>query len=252
MRIVVVGGTGRVGSKLVGVLADRDVDVAVASRASGVDIVTGVGLAEALEGASVVVDASDPRALDEDAVLRFFRTSTTNLVRAEAGAGVNHHVVLSIVGVDHLDAGYFRAKVTQEHLAAQRPAASFTIVRATQFFEFIGTITDAATDGDTVRIPSVRIRPVAADDVATALANVALEPPVNGVVEIAGPEEFALDELIRRWLGANHDPRTVVAEAGRRYFGAHLDERSLLPSAHASRGTTTWEAWLGSTTWQPR
>jgi uncharacterized protein YbjT (DUF2867 family) len=248
MKIVVIGGSGLIGSKLVEKLHGAGHDAISASPTSGVDTVTGEGLAEVLEAASVVVDVSNAPVWDDAAVMDFFRTSSRNILTAEATAGVSHHVALSIVGADRrLDSGYQRAKIAQEE-AIKAGAVPYTIVRATQFFEFIGDIADANTDGDTVRVPPVLIRPTAADDVAAALAVVAVGAPVNGTVELAGPEQFRLDELVRRVLSAKGDPRRVVADSQARYFGAQLDDRSLLPGDDAHIAPTRFDDWLGRTT----
>jgi uncharacterized protein YbjT (DUF2867 family) len=244
MRVVVAGGTGRVGAALVATLRLHHVEVAAAARSSGIDTCSGAGVDEVVQGAAAVVDVTDPRALDDDTVLRFFRTSTRTLLDAEARAGVAHHVVLSVVGANRVtQAGYYRAKAVQEQLVERGPVP-FTIVRATQFFEFVGTIADVATSGGVVRVPPVLVRPVAVADVAAALAAVAVAPPVQGVVEVAGPDELRLDELVRRWLERRGDARTVVADPDGRYFGARLEERSLLPSADVVVGATRLDEWL--------
>ncbi len=248
MKIVVIGGSGLIGSKLVEKLHGAGHDAISASPTSGVDTVAGEGLAEALEAAPAVVDVSNAPVWDDAAVMDFFRTSSRNILAAEATAGVSHHMALSIVGADRrLDSGYQRAKIAQED-AIKAGAVPYTIVRATQFFEFIGDIADANTDGDTVRVPPVLIQPVAADDVAAALAVVAVSAPVNGTVELAGPEQFRLDELVRRVLSAKGDPRRVVADSEARYFGAQLDDRSLLPADDAQIAATRFDDWLGRTT----
>lgn len=244
MKIVIVGGTGLVGAKLVRELGDRGHETIVASPSTGVDAVTGVGLAGALAGADAVVDVTNAPSPQDEAVLEFFETSTGNLLAAEAAEDVGRHVVLSVVGADRLpDSGYMRAKVAQETLvrAADVP---FTIVRATQFFEFLGAIAAAATDGNTVRLPPALAQPIAADDVAAALADIALGAPVNGTVTFAGPERFRLAGLVRRFLNALEDPRQVTTDDDARYFGAKLDERSLLPDGDARLGPTSLEDWL--------
>jgi uncharacterized protein YbjT (DUF2867 family) len=244
MKIVVIGGTGLIGSKLVGNLREHGQDAVPASPGSGVNTLTGEGLAEVLEGADVVVDVSNSPSLEDAAALAFFETSTRNLLAAEAAAGVGHHVALSVVGTDRLsESGYFRAKIAQEQLI-EGSSIPFSIVHATQFFEFIKSIADAATDGDTVRLAPVLIRPMAAEDVASAVGRISVGSPVNGVVEVAGPQEFRLDELIRRGLSARQDPREVIADPGARYFGAELGERTLLPGDRAQIGETDLEAWL--------
>lgn len=244
MKIVVIGGTGLIGSKLVEKLREAGHDLLAASPDSGVDTLTGEGLADALEGAEVVVDVSNAPAWDDAAVMDFFLTSSRNQLAAETAAGVGHHVALSVVGADRLgDSGYMRAKVAQEE-AIKAGTVPFTIVRATQFFEFIGRIADSNSDGQTVRVPPVLVQPEAADDVAAALAVAAVGAPVNGTVELAGPERFRLDELTRRVLSANGDPRQVTADASARYFGAELDEHSLVPGDDARIAPTRFEEWL--------
>jgi uncharacterized protein YbjT (DUF2867 family) len=248
MKIVVIGGSGLVGSKLVEKLRQAGHDLLGASPDSGVDTLTGEGLAEALEGAKVVVDVSNAPVWDDAAVLEFFQTSTRNILAAEVIAGVGHHVALSVVGADRLaDSGYFRAKLAQEE-AIKVVTVPYTIVRATQFFEFIGRIADANTDGETVRVPPVLVQPEAADDVAAALAVAAVGAPVNGTVELAGPERYRLDELTRRVFGANDDPRRVTVDSHARYFGAQLDDRSLIPGDDARIAPTRFADWLSGST----
>jgi uncharacterized protein YbjT (DUF2867 family) len=201
-------------------------------------------VAEALEGAAVVVDVSNSPSFEDAAVLEFFETSTRNLLAAEAVAGVGHHVALSVVGTDRLpESGYMRAKVAQEKLIAGS-SIPYSIVHATQFFEFVGRIADGATEGDTVRLPPVLFQPIAADDVASAVARIAVGEPLNGIVEVAGPDQFRFDELIRRALSARHDPRQVVADPDARYFGARLDERSIVPGEGARLAETRFEDWF--------
>jgi uncharacterized protein YbjT (DUF2867 family) len=245
MRIVIIGGSGLIGSKLVRNLREQGHQVVPASPATGVNTLTGEGLAEALEGAAVVVDVSNSPSFEDAAALKFFQTSTGKLLDAEAAAGVGHHVALSVVGTDRLLAsGYFRAKMAQETLIRES-AIPYTIVRATQFYEFIGSIADAATAGRTVRLPPVLIQPMAADDVATAVGGIAVGAPVNGIVEVAGPQQFRLDELIRRGLGARHDPREVVTDPHARYWGIDgVGERTLVPHEDASLAETRFEDWL--------
>jgi uncharacterized protein YbjT (DUF2867 family) len=244
MKIVVIGGSGLIGSKVVSRLREQGHEAVAASPTSGVDTLTGAGLADALAGAAVVVDVSNSPSFDDAAVLAFFETSTRNLLAAEAAAGVGHHVALSVVGTERLaESGYFRAKLAQEALITGS-AIPYSIVHATQFFEFIRSIADAATDGATVRLAPVLIQPIAADDVAGAVATVAVGAPVNGIVEVAGPEPFRLDDLIRRALDARHDPRAVVADPGARYYGALLGERTLVPGASARLAGTRFEDWL--------
>ncbi len=248
MKIVVIGGTGLIGSKLVEKLRQAGHDALAASPDSGVDTLTGEGLAEALEKAEVVVDVSNAPDWSDEAVLEFFQTSTRNILAAEATLGVSHHVALSVVGADRLaDSGYMRAKVAQEE-AIKAATVPYTIVRATQFFEFLGRIADSNTDGETVRVPPVLIQPEAADDVAAAVAVAAVGAPVNGTVELAGPERFRLDRLTRRVLDANGDARRVVADGRARYFGAELDDRSLIPGEDARIAPTRFEDWLDRTT----
>jgi uncharacterized protein YbjT (DUF2867 family) len=240
-KIVVIGGTGLIGSKVVTKLNDHGYEAVAASPASGVNTLTTEGLAEVLEGASVVVDVSNSPSFEAAAVMEFFTKSTGNLLRYEAVAGVRHHVALSIVGTDRLpDSGYLRAKVAQEKLIKEA-SIPYSIVRATQFFEFLKGIADSATEGNTVRLPPVAFQPIAADDVASAVSKVAMELPLNGTVEIAGPEQFRFDEFIRRGLSARNDPREVIADPHARYFGTELSESSLVP---AVLGETHFEDWL--------
>ena len=246
MKIVVIGGTGRIGSLVVDKLTKQGHHIVPASPTTGVDTLTGTGLAEALDEAAVVVDASNARAFEANAMLDFFETSTRNLLGAETAAGVGHHVVLSVVGVGSEGISgnaHYRAKAAQENLI-RRSSIPYSIVRATQFYEFIETIADAATAGDAVRVPPVLFQPVAADDVAAALADVAVSPPVNGIVEVAGPQAFRMDELIRRHLGAISDPREVITDPQAGYFGAAVSERVLLPGTGARLVGNGYEAWL--------
>jgi uncharacterized protein YbjT (DUF2867 family) len=248
MRVVVIGGSGLIGSKLVAKLREAGHDPLSASPDSGVDTLTGEGLHEALDGAEVVVDVSNAPAWDDAAVMDFFQTSSRNILAAETAAGVSHHVALSVVGTDRLqDSGYFRAKLAQEE-AVKAASVPYTILRATQFFEFLGRIADSSTEGDTVHLPPVFIQPEAADDVAAALAEVAVSPPANGIVELAGPEAFRFDELVRRVLSAKNDPRRVTADVRARYFGAELDERSLTPGDNPRIAPTRLEDWLSRST----
>jgi uncharacterized protein YbjT (DUF2867 family) len=245
MKIVVIGGTGLIGSKLVDRLGRDGHAALAASPDTGVDMLTGEGLAEALAGAQVVVDVANAPAWDDAAVLAFFQRSSRNLLAAEAAAGVRHHVTLSVVGTDRLpESGYLRAKAAQEGLVKAGPVP-YTIVRATQFFEFIGRIADSNTDGDTVRLPPVLVQPEAADDVAATLADVALGAPLNDTVELAGPEAFRLDELARRVLEATGDPRRVIVDVHARYFGAELVNGSLTPGDDARIASTRFQDWLG-------
>jgi len=244
MKIVVIGGTGLIGSKLVAKLRREGHEAIAASPDTGVDTITGDGLGDALEDAQVVVDVSNAPKSDAAEVLEFFRTSSRNLLAAETAAGVRHHVVLSIVGVDRLpESGYMRAKVAQEE-AVKASGVPYTIVRATQFFEFIGGIADSSTDSGTVRLAPVFVQPEAADDVAATLAEVAVGEPANGTVELAGPERFRLDELARRVLRARHDSRPVTADVHAHYFGAELADHSLTPGDHARIAPTRFEDWL--------
>jgi uncharacterized protein YbjT (DUF2867 family) len=247
MKIVVVGGTGLIGSKLIEKLREDGHQAEPASPASGVNTLTGEGLAAALEGVAVVVDVTNSPSFEDAAVLRFFQTSTRNLLKTEATAGVGHHVALSVVGTERLsESGYFRGKVAQEELI-EGGSIPYSIVHATQFFEFIKSIADDATDGDTVRLAPVLIQPIAADDVASAVRRIVVGSPVNGIVEVAGPQRLRLDELVRRYLNARHDPRDVVADPEARYFGAKLGERTLLPGDDAILAETRFEDWFDRT-----
>jgi len=244
MKIVVIGGSGLIGSKVVSQLSERGYDVIAASPNSGVNTLTGEGLAEVLEGASVVVDVSNSPSFEDAPVMEFFKTSTGNLLSYEMNAGVRHHVALSVIGSDRLpDSGYLRAKVAQEKLISQS-SIPYSIVRATQFFEFVNRIADSATVSYAVRVAPVRFQPMAADDVATAVARVAMGPPLNGIVEVGGPEQFRFDELIRRALNARNDPREVIADPHARYFGTELSEYSLVPGSDAQLGNIRFEDWL--------
>jgi len=244
MKIVVIGGSGLIGTKLVGKLRERGHEVVAASPSSGVDTITGAGVADAVAGATVVVDVANSPSWEDAAVLRFFETSSRTLLAAEAAAGVKHHVALSVVGTERLlESGYFRAKMAQENLIKASPVP-YTIVRATQFFEFVGAITQSFTDGQTVRVPHVDFQPIAAGDVAAALADVALAAPVNGMVELAGPDRVPFDELVRGFLRATRDARQVVADADARYYGIRLDDRSLTPGDAPLLGPTRFADWL--------
>jgi uncharacterized protein YbjT (DUF2867 family) len=244
MKIVIIGGTGLIGSRLVHQLGELGHQVVPASPDSGVNTLTGEGLAEALKGAAVVVDVSNSPSFEDTAVLKFFQTSTGNILAAEAAAGVGHHVALSVVGTDRLsESGYFRGKIAQEKLIRES-SIPYTIVHATQFFEFFKSIADAATSGNTVRLAPVRIQPMAAEDVASAVGRTAVGAPVNGIVEVAGPQQFRLDQFIRRGLEERNDPREVVADPEARYFGALLSERTLLPGKDARLGETRLDDWL--------
>ena len=244
MKIVIIGGTGLIGSKLVTRLREQGHEAVPASPDTGVNTLTGQGLADVLAETAVVIDVSNSPSFGDAAVLEFFETSTTNLLAAEAAAGVGHHVALSVVGCDRMpESGYFRAKVAQEKLIRNSPIP-YSIVRATQFFEFVKRIADDATEGNAVRIAPVLFQPIAAEDVAKAVGRVAVSAPVNGIVEIAGPQRFRFDEVIRLGLDARQDPRDVVADPGARYFGAELGERSLVPGADARLGEIGFEEWL--------
>ena len=244
MNIVVIGGSGLIGSKLVKRLAGAGHQASAASPESGVDTYTGEGLEQALAGAEVVVDVSNAPAWDDEAVLDFFQTTSRNLLAAEAAAGVHHHVALSVVGSDRMPgSGYMLGKLAQE-AAVRASSLPYTILRATQFFEFIGRIADSSMSGDAVHLPPVRIQPEAADDVAATLAEIAVATPVNGIVEMAGPEQFRFDELIRRYFDATNDSRLVETDAHARYFGAELENDSLVPLGDAHIAPTRLEDWL--------
>jgi uncharacterized protein YbjT (DUF2867 family) len=244
MKIVVIGGTGLIGSKLVERLRAGGHEALAASPDTGVNTLTGDGLAEALQGAEVVVDVANAPVWDDAAVLDFFQTTSRNVLAAELAAGVEHHIVLSVVGADRLPgSGYLRAKLAQEE-TAKTGSVPYTILRATQFFEFIGRIADSSTDGDTIRLAPVFVQPESADDVSAALAEIAVSEPVNGIVELGGPEQFRLDELARRVLRANDDPRPVMADVHARYFGTELADHSLTPGSNARIAPTRFEDWL--------
>ena len=244
MKVVVIGGTGLIGSKLVNKLREQGHNPVPAAPNTGVNTLTGEGLAEALKGASVVVDVSNSPSWDDAAVLNFFETSTRNLLAHEATAGVRHHVALSVVGTQKLaESGYFRAKIAQEKLI-QESSIPFTIVHATQFFEFLKGIADISMVDGTVHLAPVLFQPMAADDVASALARIAVAPPVNKTIEIGGPEQFRLDELVRRRLASLDDSREVVADPDALYSGARVSGQILVPGSSAQLGTTTFETWL--------
>lgn len=243
-KIVVIGGTGLIGSKLVEKLRAKGHEAVAAAPNTGVNTLTGEGLAEALKGASVVVDVSNAPSWEDDAVMKFFETSTRNLLACEAAAGVGHHVALSVVGADRMiESGYFRAKIAQENLI-KSSSIPYSIVRATQFFEFIKGIADFSTEGNMVHLPSVLIQPMAAEDVASGVCRVALGSPLNGTIEIGGPEQFRLDELVRRGLAARKDPREVVADPQASYYGIKVGETTLIPAGGARLGETHFEDWL--------
>src|SRR5437763_4967408 len=244
MKIVVIGGSGLIGKKVVMNLRQRGHEVVAASPSSGVNTVTGEGLARALAGAQVVVDVANAPSWEDNAVLAFFETSGRNLLAAEAAAGIGHHVALSVVGTDRLLAsGYFRAKMAQEKLI-MASSISYTIVRATQFFEFVGGIARAAAEGQTVRLPPVLMQPIASDDVAAVMADVALAEPLNGTVELAGPEPIRQDDLVRRFLNASGDPGTVITDPQALYYGNAVNDQSLTPGDDPRLGSTGFEDWL--------
>ena len=244
MKVVIIGGTGLIGSKLVASLRTQGHESIAASPDTGVNTLTGEGLAEVLRGASVVVDVSNSPSFEEAAVMTFFTTSTRNLLEHAAAAGVRHYVALSVVGTERIPGSpYLRAKNAQETLI-KSAGIPYSIVHATQFFEFVKRIADEATDGKTVRLPPVLIQPMAADDVARAIGRVAVGAPLNGTVEVAGPQKFRFDELIRQDLAARNDPRQVVVDPQAQYFGAELSERSLIPADDARLGEMRFEEWL--------
>ena len=244
MKIVVIGGTGLIGSNLVPKLREHGHEAIAAAPNTGVNSITGEGLEAALKGASVVVDVSNSPSWEDAAVMKFFETSTRNLLAGEAEANVQHHLALSVVGSERmLESGYFRAKIAQEELI-KASSIPYSIVRATQFFEFVKGIADLSTEGDKIHLPPVLIQPMAADDVAGELARVAIGPPENGMVEVGGPEQFRLDELVRKGLAAWKDPREVVTYPHARYYGIAVSERTLIPGNDARLGQTRFETWL--------
>jgi uncharacterized protein YbjT (DUF2867 family) len=243
MKIVVIGGTGLIGSKTVAILRQGGHDVVAASPQSGVNTITGQGLKEALAGAQVVIDLANSPSFEDKAVLEFFETSEHNLLPAEAAAGVGHHVALSIVAIDRTDNGYFRAKVAQEKLI-EASGVPYTIIRATQFLEFLRSIAASSAVGNTVRLPPVMFQPIAADDVAAIVAETALAAPRNGVLEIAGPERAPFNEIVARYLKAIGDPRQVVGDPEARYWGGRVEERSLVPLSEARLGRIGLDEWL--------
>jgi uncharacterized protein YbjT (DUF2867 family) len=246
MKIVVIGGTGLIGSKVVSNLRQQGHEAVAASPSSGVNTITGEGLAAALTGAQVVVDVANAPVWEDKAVLEFFETSGRNLLAAEKAAGVKHHVALSVVGTDRLLAsGYFRAKMAQEELIKASPIP-YTIIRATQFFEFVGAIAKGATDGQIVRVSDVLMQPIVSDDVAAAVADVALAEPLNGTVELAGPEPIRMNELVRQFLAAHGDTRTIVTDSSAGYFGTPVNDQSLTPGDNPRLGSTRFEDWLKS------
>lgn len=243
MNIVVIGGTGLIGSKTVAILRRRDHHVVAASPNTGVNTITGEGLKEALAGAQVVIDLANSPSFEDKAVLEFFETSERHLLPAETQAGVKHHVALSIVGIDRSDNGYFRAKLAQEKLI-EASGVPYTIIRSTQFMEFFRAIADSATEGGKVRMAPGLFQPIAADDVAAFVADTALAPPRNGIVEIAGPERAPFDEFVARYLKAVGDPRAVVRDPEARYFGGRVEERSLVPLGEARLGKIGFDEWV--------
>ncbi|WP_035355050.1 SDR family oxidoreductase [Edaphobacter aggregans] len=244
MKIVVIGGSGLIGSKLVNKLREHGHEAVAASPNSGVNTLTGEGLDEALKGASVVVDVSNSPSWEDAAVMNFFETSTRNLLAAEAAAGVGHHVALSVVGTERLlESGYFRAKIAQENLI-KASSIPYSIVRATQFYEFVKGIADLSTKDNEIHLPPALIQPMAAEDVASAIARIAVGPPVNGLVEVGGPEQFRLDELIRKGLASRKDPRKVVADPQAKYYGVKLDDKTLVPENNARLGEIRFDQWL--------
>jgi uncharacterized protein YbjT (DUF2867 family) len=246
LKIVVIGGSGLIGTRVVNNLRQRGHEVLAGSPSTGVNTITGEGLADALTGAQVVVDVANAPQWEDKAVLEFFETSGRNLLAAEAKAGVKHHVALSVVGTERLLAsGYFRAKMAQENLIKASPIP-YTIVRATQFFEFVGGIAQGATEGQTVRVPAAMMQPIAADDVAAAVAKVALEEPLKGMVETAGPDPIRQDELVRQFLSATGDPRTVITDPKALYSGAAINDQSLTPGDNPILGPTRFKDWLAS------
>ena len=252
MKLVIIGGTGLIGSKLVTRLREHGHEAVAAAPNTGVNTLTGEGLAEALQGASVVVDVSNSPSFEEAAVMEFFTSSTRNLLEAAGAAGVTHYVALSVVGTERIpESPYLRAKNAQETLI-RGAGIPYSIVRATQFFEFVKRIADEATDGTTVRLPPVLIQPMAADDVAKAVGRIAVGAPLNGTVEVAGPQQFRFEDLIRQGLDARNDPREVVVDPHARYFGAELGERSLVPAGDAQLGEVRFQEWLGQSVLQQR
>jgi uncharacterized protein YbjT (DUF2867 family) len=250
MKIVVIGGTGLIGSKLVKILLERGHEAVAASPKSGINSVTGEGLASAMKGASVVVDVTNSPSWEDAAVLKFFETSTRNLLAQEATAGVGHHLALSVVGTERLlESGFFRAKLAQENLI-KASTIPYTIVRATQFFEFVKQLADLSTVGNQVRIPPALFQPMSADDVAAAVARIATKAPVNGTVEIGGPEKFRLDELVRRDLAARQDPREVITDPQANYAGIAVSERALVPADDAQLARTHYQDWINDLTKQ--
>jgi uncharacterized protein YbjT (DUF2867 family) len=245
MKIVIIGGTGLIGSKLVGLLGEKGLDVLAASPNTGVNALTGEGLADALAGASTVIDVSNSPSWEDDAVMNFFQTSTRNSLAAAAAAGVHHYIALSVVGTERLpESGYLRAKLAQEKLI-EASTIAFSLVHATQFFEFVSGIADGATDGNEVRIAPVLFQPIAGDDVARALGDIVLNSPANARIDLAGPDQYRMDEFFRMALASRNDPREVVTDVHARYFGAELSDRSLVPLGEAILGGTRYADWGG-------
>jgi len=250
MKITVIGGTGLIGSKLVKKLRDQGHEVVAASPATSVNTLTREGLADALKGASVAVDVTNSPSWEDAAVLEFFETSTRNLLGYEAATSVRHHIALSVVGTERmLESGFFRAKLVQENLI-KASSIPYSIIRATQFFEFVKKIADLSVEGDEVHLPPVLFQPMAADDVASAIAGIARSSPVNATLEIGGPEQFRLDEAVRRDLAARKDPRKVISDPRARYYGIQVSERTLVPNDDARLGETRFEDWLNQSTKQ--
>lgn len=246
MKVVVIGGTGLIGSKLINKLKDQGLEAIAASPSTGVNTLTGEGLASALEGANVVVDVTNSPSFEDKAVLEFFEKSSRNLLKAEHLAGVSHHVALSVVGTDLLtESGYFRAKLAQENLikASQIP---YTIVRATQFFEFLNSIVQASTIGQTIHLPAAFIQPIASDDVVNTLFQVVLERPKNAIFDLAGPERFRFSDIIEKYLKATNDPRKVVLDVDARYLGMKLDDNALVPQKNARLGSINFTNWFNN------
>ncbi|MET1026335.1 MAG: SDR family oxidoreductase [Dongiaceae bacterium] len=244
MKIVVIGGTGLIGSKVVSNLREKGHEAVAASPNTGVNTLTGEGLADVLAGAKVVIDVANSPSFEDAAVMAFFQTAGRNLLAAEATAGVRHHVALSVVGADRLpESGYMRAKVAQEELI-KKSGIPYTIIRSTQFFEFVGGIAESSTDGQTVRLSPAYLQPVASNDVAALVARTATVAPLNGTIELGGPERINLDELVRRYLNAKHDPRKVVADVHARYFGTELNDKSLTPGDNPHLGSMPFDSWL--------
>lgn len=246
MKIVIIGGTGLIGSKLTEKLRNFGHEVVAASPSKGINTITGEGLSKALKGANVVVDVANSPSFEDKAVLQFFETSGRNLMAAEKAAGVDHHIAVSIVGTDlHPENGYFRAKIAQEKIITSSNIP-YTIVRATQFFEFLGSIAETSTVGQTVHLPLAFLQPIAADDVVEALLQVVLGKPINGIIEIAGPERFPISKIVEEYLKATNDPRKVIADAQGLYFGTKISENALVPKKNAQLGSIHYKSWFNS------